>query len=228
MCIGTMCRYRADVGSTAGAQISYHGFTLVEMLVVIAIIGILASLLMPSLMKSLEMARAVSCANNLKQIGVSSGDYANEYNGFFPAGQAPAKPGYMPLFWFDGLNIGGMLQLPWLPYRTGNTGLNSLVAGTIINCPSLSPVNFYAAGYGKNTTVAGGGNNLSQPDNLLRIATPSTRFLVLDGGNWCLNYWSYGSGQIDFIRHAYFNNALFVDFHVEKVTIADNLQTYWQ
>lgn len=51
-------------------------FTLVEMLVVIAIIGILASLLMPSLARSLDSARQLNCVNNLKQINAATHMYA--------------------------------------------------------------------------------------------------------------------------------------------------------
>ncbi len=46
------------------------GFTLVEMLVVISIIGLLASLLMPAISKAREAARSVQCASNLKDFGV--------------------------------------------------------------------------------------------------------------------------------------------------------------
>ena len=59
-------------------------FTLIEMLVVIAIIAILASLLAPSLHRSLRVANSLSCLNNLRQIGVWALGYATEWNGYLP------------------------------------------------------------------------------------------------------------------------------------------------
>ena len=64
-----------------------RGFTLIELLVVIAIIAILAAILFPVFAKAREQARKISCLSNLKQLGIASNMYLQDYDEQFASGE---------------------------------------------------------------------------------------------------------------------------------------------
>ncbi|HEY2760491.1 MAG TPA: DUF1559 domain-containing protein [Pirellulales bacterium] len=72
-----------------------HGFTLVELLVVLAIIGVLIALLLPAIQAARESGRRTSCANNLRQLGDGLHGYESAHH-VLPTGadsrQWPAGP----------------------------------------------------------------------------------------------------------------------------------------
>ena len=67
-------------------------FTLVELLIVVAIISIMAAMLLPALQEAREQARRAICRNNLKQIYLGIAMYAEDFDGFFPAWDKEGDP----------------------------------------------------------------------------------------------------------------------------------------
>jgi prepilin-type N-terminal cleavage/methylation domain-containing protein/prepilin-type processing-associated H-X9-DG protein len=95
-----------------------HGFTLVELLVVITIIGLLIGLLLPAVNAARESGRRTDCANNLKQIGLALNSF-NEAQGAFPIGAAMQSGGMWSAFilpYLDFDSIYSKLTFGWDGY----------------------------------------------------------------------------------------------------------------
>jgi prepilin-type N-terminal cleavage/methylation domain-containing protein len=85
LCASKRQECRAPVqGNSAPEPCGSRAFTLIEMLVVIAIIGILAAMLLPVLAVSKQKGQAAGCVSNLRQIGLAMTLYADDFHGLFP------------------------------------------------------------------------------------------------------------------------------------------------
>ena len=171
-------------------------FTLVELLIVIAVIAVLMSILVPVLRTAKEQARAGVCGSNLKQLSLALTTYAQE-NETFPYG-------------FDASDVGTVVPPPRYPgnalYDWAGWWWFTAVAGsltdnfgkkTIFWCPSRNiqdpgvKANILCGNYGVNRAIckdalgiAGiiGGEFVGTPLALHQIRRPAETLLITDSG----------------------------------------------
>lgn len=98
------------------------GFSLIELLVVVSILGILAAMLMPMLGKMREQAKRTVCSSGLRQVGMACFSYAGEWEGAFP------KQNPNPNFWSRPLWGQGLYGV--ITYLDGN-GKTLFCAGSL-------------------------------------------------------------------------------------------------
>ncbi|EIQ02106.1 prepilin-type N-terminal cleavage/methylation domain-containing protein [Opitutaceae bacterium TAV1] len=154
---GRLCR---------SVKILSSAFTLIELLTVIAIIGILAAIIIPTVSKVRESARSAQCKSNLRQIGICAHLYAQE-NKRFPTSNAE--------FWTYELS-------PYL-YPNAQTTTQKRSGGPVVECPGRAlrlegKINrSYAANQFVMPNNSGGNARFVRPEEITR---PTETLLFAD------------------------------------------------
>lgn len=140
-------------------------FSLIELLIVIAIIAILSSMLLPALAKAREKGRSIKCAANLKQLGSGYMTYVDDFGGSLPPWMMKDVLGlsYNAFLWSNliGPYIGESKIYSTFLDPTNGAHSNKWKRGGLLECPSMNmklPTNnsaFYSH-YGLNKYVVGG------------------------------------------------------------------------
>jgi prepilin-type N-terminal cleavage/methylation domain-containing protein/prepilin-type processing-associated H-X9-DG protein len=146
------------------------GFTLVEVLVVITIIGILIALLLPAVQAARESARRMQCNNQLKQLALAAHNYHASHNSFPPGVErSTSQKSSLFVFLLPYLEQGSLYEL-WKRPGADRVALAATVLASLV-CPSDilpdNPVENKVSGrhYGLTSYGGNGGTRSFHPES---------------------------------------------------------------
>lgn len=221
-------------------------FTLVEMLLVVAIISLLIALLLPALNRARNNAFTAVCLANLKEHGHAFGDYHLDSNWFFPSTRSWAdlsgKAGSSELY---GSNLYDFDNRPLNPYL-GSAEVSRCPSdrGDSYDAPSFDAItncyeqygNSYQAPFSYDVLrtefvmgrVDAAGNSAVRPKRLTHFRKSMSNKLIQSDWVWWGNRplsnpksWWHNDGT----QRKY--NTLFADFHAELFTFPLDQDDYW-
>lgn len=217
--------------TTLGARAGGRGFTLVELLVVVAVIALLVGVLLPALSGAVQASRAAQSASNIRQLVTSLHTYAAEYDQDFPTnikGLPDPVTGKLNAYWYDTTRIGAYLPSFDETNLAPNNPENNTVGGGMLVSPQHPDggrsytMNHWAASatnaqqfpssnswryYGPDEIPQWQGGGLSELGKGFNLSTGRrTTDLLLVGEAWGL-YGSQLSDTVDETRQRWFTAA---------------------
>jgi prepilin-type N-terminal cleavage/methylation domain-containing protein len=238
------CLRSTDLLTPLNIRIRRHGFTLIEVLVVIAIVSLLIAILLPTMAAARQSSRRLACQSNLRQIATAWQTYLDQSDGYFfqlvnaninyggrqgqgsaSFGSDPANPVPKPL--------NATLNLPVVTTE----------GATVFQCPadvggaSYKPTcfDYFGNSYSTNTMLIGQNQLPINPTDpcksvlqkingrlkkLSRSKVSGESKLILVGDQGWVSTWNrYDSNRTEWHNKSYTHNIAFMDTHAEFVRV---------